>query len=86
MKKEINIKDIIRVIPTPLYKHDCNECVYLGSYKKVDLYFCNQWGELKTVIARYSDDGPDYTSGLELVSRNEYLAEAKRRAIEKGLL
>ena len=30
-------------IPDPIYKHDCDVCIYLGSYRLVvdyDLYLC----------------------------------------------
>jgi hypothetical protein len=48
----------------PRYKHDdCTACHYLGQFDKYDLYFCG--GEMgTTVIARWSDYGPDYSSGI----------------------
>lgn len=45
----------------PRYVHDCDSCIYLGQYKKYDLYYCS--GEY-TIVCRYSDEGPDYTSGI----------------------
>ncbi len=52
--------------PQALFKHDCDKCKYLGSmYVPVrdtvaDIYrSCEK--EIKAVIFRYSDDGPDYT-------------------------
>lgn len=45
----------------PRYIHDCDTCVFLGQYKEYDLYFCSNE---PTIICRYSDDGPDYSSGL----------------------
>ena len=45
----------------PRYAHDCDTCIFLGQYKKYDLYYCA--GE-PTVVCRYSDKGPDYNSGL----------------------
>lgn len=45
----------------PRYTHDCNTCVYLGQYKQYDLYYCA--GE-PTIVCRYSDEGPEYNSGL----------------------
>lgn len=46
--------------------HDCDTCTYLGSAKiknkTHDFYHCNtSWGE-GSIIARYSSDGPKYTS------------------------
>lgn len=46
------------------YKHDCDKCKPLGTYAEYDLYFCEQGGDLDTVIARHGDDGPQYLSGL----------------------
>lgn len=81
---------------SPLYQHDCDECVYLGAYhqqlpgqvQSCDLYFCSKENPYKslTVIARFGDAGDQYTSGLALVASDDRLAEAKRRAIHRGLL
>ena len=56
----------------PKWSHDCTGCRFLGRYvppmnspmdKPVvrDLYFCDK-SDGGTVIARYGDDGPDYSS------------------------
>lgn len=45
----------------PLHKHDCQECTFLGTFNNQDLYTCAQFGE-PTYIARWSSNGPDYTS------------------------
>lgn len=73
----------------PRYIHDCDSCIYLGQYKEFDLYYCP--GE-PTVVCRYSDDGPDYGSGLiSAVSEditedlNEYqvaLIRAMKKSVE----
>jgi len=71
----------------PRYKHDCTNCVFLGTYEDnmiYDLYVCATNGNMSTVIARYSSDGPDYFSGLEFSSTNNALKEALKRAEEKG--
>ena len=74
-------------LETPKFKHDCDECVFLGRYQVLasscDLYFCQKAG-FPTVIGRFSDEGSDYTSGLGLLCGE--LVEAKRRAIAAGLL
>jgi hypothetical protein len=59
----------------------------LGEYKEFDLYFCMQ-GRLyiPTVLARYSDEVFGYSSGLTVADHIPQLAEAKRRAKERGLL
>ena len=67
------------------YKHDCDKCKQLGEFGKYDLYFCDQGGD-QTVISRYGDDAHEYDSGLFLAPFIDYLAEAKRRAIEAGYL
>ena len=68
----------------PLYEHDCTNCIHLGVHDKADLYFCLQGGNMPTVIARYSNEGSDYTSGM-LFPRPE-LIRAKELAKEKGLM
>ena len=68
--------------------------------RKYDLYFCGEGGDSSkdpsfivknTVIARYGSDGPEYCSGLVFADENmeypvEELVEAKKRAIEKGIM
>jgi len=52
---------------TPLHKHDCDACQFLGNYNGHDLYICNPTGKRDacTIIARWGSDGPEYRSGLE---------------------
>lgn len=49
----------------PKHKHDCEECEYRGSLqlgdKWFDFYRCPQGG-IKTTLARYGSDGPEYFS------------------------
>ena len=62
-----------------LFEHDCKYCQYLGSDEKADYYFCPNVPTVKvekgtvvlvetvfTVVARFSDEGSDYTSGLQV--------------------
>ena len=70
----------------PRFQHDCTICTFLGQYNEFDLYFCPQGGRIPTVIARYGDDGPEYQSGLIPASVLPELQEARKRAIDKGLL
>lgn len=58
------------------YKHDCETCAFLGHYNEYDLYYCSQGGT-PTVIARYGDEGPEYTSGMG--SDHPALVEARSR-------
>jgi hypothetical protein len=41
----------------------------LGQYGEADLYACVRRTLIDTVIARYSSDGPSYSSGLEFALR-----------------
>ena len=68
-------------IPDPIYKHDCDVCIYLGSYQLIldyDLYLCQA---SKTVIARWGSEGPQYDSGLALIQHNFAISVAARRAL-----
>lgn len=73
---------------TPLYNHDCEACVFLGHQQMQDLYYCDQGGgqNMSTVIARRSDRGEDYVSGLTAARQEPLLALAVVRAFRKGLL
>lgn len=72
----------------PQFTHDSDCCTFLGSYdadRSYDLYACVS--ETQTsVLARYGDDGPDYTSGLRFADSDDVLGEARRRAVASGLL
>jgi hypothetical protein len=47
------------------YQHDCDQCVFLGQWNEYDLYFCGEQGDVfTTVIARYGNEGCEYSSGL----------------------
>lgn len=50
----------------PKYTHDCTNCVFIGvgAYceKDVDWYVCKSGSDKRTVLARYSDKGSDYSS------------------------
>lgn len=67
-------------VAVPRFKHDCDQCTYLGCYKLRDLYACNKTGYL-TFITRYGSEPQDYTSILYslAVYQDEYSAEAQRR-------
>lgn len=73
------------------YVHDCPACIFLGEYGKFDLYVhCEQ--PIK-VIARRGDEGSDYVSGRpnltgadELAEFYPELMEAKKRALDRGLI
>lgn len=67
----------------PKFKHDCQQCVSLGRYENHDLYFCRKSAGLPTVIARYGNEGSEYTSEMFYADRvvNPVLMEAQRRSM-----
>jgi len=50
----------------PKHIHDCDNCVFLGTWYRYDLYSCTTELDTDTdyitILARYTDDGPDYIS------------------------
>ena len=50
----------------PNFQHDCNECKFLGTInnnlENVDCYYCETSITGSTLIARFSGNGPDYSS------------------------
>lgn len=75
----------VKIADTAKFTHDCDACVFLGHSLSSDLYFCNGNGNISTVIARWSSDGPDYTSGIALVPHDVRLAAALGLATQRGL-
>jgi hypothetical protein len=69
---------------SPLYKHDCNTCQFLGRFEEFDLYFCES--SFPTVIARYGKE-EKYKSGMCFATPDidQSLYAAKLVAIEKGI-
>ena len=57
---------------------------FLGKFEEYDLYFCKQGVNLPTVLARFSDVGYDYLSGM--VSSMKPLIVTKLRAFKKDLI
>lgn len=77
----------------PRFTHDCKGCHYLGQDAEHDFYFCPSPMGMPTVIARYGNEGPEYSSGLEIARQVraqldfEYpLAKALTLAEERGLV
>lgn len=76
----------------PLFVHDCDKCVFLGRFRskgsKEDRQYCN-WDLYvcgDNVVARYGNDGPEYTSGMEFANgMSRPLTEAKKRAEASGV-
>lgn len=84
--KDVDSNDDIAPEGKPLYRHDCSRCHFLGSVDNADLYACIGASE-QTVIARYSDEGANYSSGLYFAyGANPLLTEARMRAQKRDLL
>lgn len=71
----------------PLYVHDCPSCMFLGQFtddrsEVHDLYSCRDIMGA-TVIARWGNDGSEYSSGI-VFQDHPSLREATRRAVRKG--
>lgn len=52
----------------PQFRHDCSGCVFVGQLGRYDIYFHPY--EPYTIVARYSDDGPEYLSSGRLALRD----------------
>ena len=85
---------------TPKFQHDCKSCTFLGRAEYgdqvYDLYYCTQGGVLPTLIARYSDKGSEYISGIgfsepymgidnKIQPPHPAMAMARLLALSKGL-
>lgn len=83
------VKKYIQAQEKPRYKHDCSSCQYLGQDGRFDLYYCGESNsDSNTLIARFSDYGPDYYSGMHFGKSGAILplATAYKRAKERGLI
>lgn len=51
----------------PRFEHDCNACKFYGQARyqnnNVDVYLCQTRENVRTIICRYGNDGPEYFSG-----------------------
>lgn len=63
------------------FEHDCESCIFLGHMQGSDLYAHPN----RTVVARYSNDGPDYISGTEIAHMDTRLAVAFVLADKYGI-
>lgn len=51
----------------PMWDHDCDDCKFIGTVLDQDLYVCSQGdAQIMTIVARYGNDGPAYTSGRHI--------------------
>jgi len=73
-----------------MYPHDCKLCVFLGTFRAHDLYYCpgNGYSTISgpTVLARYGPNGRDYVSGIALARVDPIVAKALELARAAGQL
>ena len=73
-----------------MFTHDCKRCVFLGHYltasDRYDLYYCGNNDRLPTFVARYGNDGPEYTSGIFLAPPDHPITVARKMAERRGLI
>lgn len=74
----------------PVYKHDCDKCIYLGTLQPraadefpIDTYWCTNPNHpnLSSIIGREGDDVPNYVSSHPpeaFASKYDYLNQAGR--------
>lgn len=70
----------------PQWEHDCDECVFLGTFDFHDLYYCAKGKLTPAVVARFGDAIPDYRIGLPKTGTDIHLREAYFRAKQQGLI
>lgn len=69
----------------PRYQH--NGCTFLGQDGKADLYYAKQCVGGETLIARFSSEPADYTSGTCFAyGSNPFLLKARQIAQSQGLM
>jgi hypothetical protein len=56
----------MKISDQKLFKHDCDQCTFLGHFVNSDVYTCSKGNvlvrDIRTFIARYGNEGPEYTS------------------------
>lgn len=67
------------------FTHDCDCCIFLGHAKGRDWYSCSNSQSIlgRSIIARFGDDGPDYSS-CPLFCCHE-LTQIEKMALSLGL-
>ncbi len=81
-------------VTQPQYIHDCGRCIFLGAYRDLsgveyDLYVCKRSFSVSgsgTIIARFGNEGPHYTSGLPFIGQSSPLTAAAKLALAAGHL
>jgi hypothetical protein len=65
----------------PKFKHDCEDCTFVGHFYDHDVYTCN-----KSVVARYSDEPGEYASMpagslVDCLGTDSWIEDVSMRAI-----
>ena len=71
----------------PQYKHDCENCLFIGVFNNFDVYIC-LGTEAGSMIARFGDEGSQYASCNiallhHILNENVPYAKAWREALKK---
>jgi len=74
----------------PTHTHDCENCTYIATIASkdragqvADLYTCAN-DESRTFIARYGDEGPDYSSLPDFILFNSDVNHHRRHDIQEA--
>lgn len=57
----------------PTFKHDCDNCQYVGMYEEYDVYACG--GVIPTMVLRFGYEGHEYES-MSYAGHNSLLGMA----------
>ena len=68
---------------TPVFKHDCDDCKFMGHVMNHDLYCCSNLG---SIIMRYSSEGKDYHSGVTFAQESFFNKAIKHYAHNDDLI
>lgn len=69
----------------PIFKHDCDVCVFLGHRNGYDTYACPQMGA-PTIVCRYGDEGANYKSGLVSSTLDSDIRWGLSEALARGII
>lgn len=56
----------------PHWDHNCEKCIYLGTYDGYDLYYCPRGSpsmKIPTVLARLGNKAENYISGMAVAEK-----------------
>ncbi len=67
----------------PRYEHDCDRCLFVGTYENYDLYVCESSFTGLCCIARFGNEGGAYLSSSDYHKEILPLVEARKRYANK---